>query len=116
LNDNCCVAIAKALRTNTSLKTLDLQCQVIGNEGLEELTSMMEANYTIESVRTTGRRLSLSEKIYMYLRLNRAGRVLLAKEDATHSDWAELLVQAREDLDCLFYFVRANPTLWTRKA
>lgn len=116
LDDNCCVAIAKALRANTTLKTLDLQCQVIGNEGLEEITSMMEQNYTIESMKTTKRRASLAGKIELYTRLNRAGRILLVKEQATKEEWVETLIESTEingsgDIDAIFYFLRSNPLL-----
>ena len=111
LEDNCCVAIAQALRSNKTLKTLDLQCQVIGNEGIEEITKMMETNYYIENVRTTGRRLSLSQKIDLYVRLNRAGRVLLINEQASKHEWVETLIGGKDDLDAIFYFIRSNPTL-----
>lgn len=111
LDDSCCVAIARALRMNTTLKALDLQCQIIGNEGLEEITSMMEHNYTIESVRTTGRRMSLSEKIDLYVRLNRAGRIVLVKEQASKMDWVDVLIEGRNDIDAIFYFLRSNPSI-----
>lgn len=111
LDDTCCVAIAQALRVNTTLKTLDLQCQVIGNIGLEEISRMMEQNYTIESVRTTGRRLSLTNKIDLYVRLNRAGRILLVKEQASKQEWVDVLIEGREDIDAIFYFLRANPSI-----
>lgn len=111
LDDSCCVAIARALRVNTTLKALDLQCQIIGNEGLEEITSMMEHNYTIESVRTTGRRMSLSEKIDLYVRLNRAGRIVLVKEQASKMDWVNVLIAGRNDIDAIFYFLRSNPSI-----
>lgn len=111
LDDSCCVAIAKALKVNKILKTLDLQCQVIGNEGIEEITSMMEQNYTIENVRTTGRRMSLSAKIDLYVRLNRAGRILLVKEQASKSEWVDVLIEGREDIDAIFYFLRSNPII-----
>ena len=111
LEDSCCVAIAQALRANTTLKTLDLQCQIIGNEGLEEITRMMEQNYTIESVRTTGRRLSLSNKIDMYVRLNRTGRMVLVKHQASKRDWVNVLIEGRDDIDAIFYFIRSNPAI-----
>lgn len=114
LDDSCCVAIAQALRVNNTLKTLDLQCQVIGNEGLEEIAKMMESNYTIESVRTTGRRLSLSQQIELYVRLNRAGRILLIKEDASKQEWVDTLIESKDDIDAVFYFIRSNPTLLNR--
>ena len=116
LDDNCCVAIAKALRLNTTLKTLDLQCQVIGSDGLEEITNMMEQNYTIENVKTAktaGRRASLANRIEMYTRLNRAGRrVLLVNDQASKADWVEKLIEGKEDFDAVFYFIRSNPSLF----
>jgi hypothetical protein len=111
LDDSCCVAMAQALRGNTTLKTLNLQCQIIGNRGLEEITAMMEQNYFIESVRTTGRRMSLSNKIDLYVRLNRAGRVLLINEHATKLDWVNILIEGRHDIDAIFYFIHCNPTI-----
>jgi hypothetical protein len=111
LDDSCCIAIAQALRLNTTLKSLDLQCQLIGNRGLEEITAMMEQNYFIESVRTTGRRMSISNKIDLYVRLNRAGRVLLINENATRLDWVNILIEGRDDIDAIFYFIRSNPTI-----
>ena len=112
LDDSCCVAIARALRVNTTLKTLDLQCQVIGNDGLEEITTMMETNYTIENVKTgTGRRASLTDKIDMYSRLNRVGRFLLVKEQASKAEWIEKLIEGIDDFDAVFYFIRSNPLL-----
>lgn len=112
LDDSCCVAIARALRVNTTLKTIDLQCQVIGNEGLEEISTMMEMNYTIENVKTgTGRRASLANKIDMYSRLNRVGRFLLVKEQASKAEWIEKLIEGIEDFDAVFYFIRSNPLL-----
>jgi len=111
LDDSCCVAIARALSVNKTLKTLDLQCQIIGNEGLEEITKMMESNYTIESVRTTGRRMSLTSKIDMYVKLNRAGRIILVKEHATKSDWVDVLINNHDDMDAIFYFIRSNPLI-----
>ena len=107
---------AKALRLNTTLKTLDLQCQVIGSDGLEEITNMMEQNYTIENVKTAktaGRRASLANRIEMYTRLNRAGRrVLLVNDQASKADWVEKLIEGKEDFDAVFYFIRSNPSLF----
>jgi len=111
LDDSCCVAIAKALCVNTTLKTLDLQCQVIGNEGLEEITAMMEQNYTIENVKTTKRRMSLANKIEMYARLNKVGRCLLLNANASKAEWVDKLIEAKEDHDAVFYFIRSNPLL-----
>ena len=104
-------AIAKALCVNTTLKTLDLQCQVIGNEGLEEITAMMEQNYTIENVKTTKRRMSLANKIEMYARLNKVGRCLLLNANASKAEWVDKLIEAKEDHDAVFYFIRSNPLL-----
>ena len=77
---------------------------------------MMEQNYTIESVRTTGRRLSLSQKIDMYVRLNRAGRILLVKHQASKSDWVNVLIEGRDDIDAIFYFIRSNPAILSLEA
>jgi hypothetical protein len=55
--------------------------------------------------------LSLSQKIDLYVRLNRAGRILLIKEQASKQEWVNMLIQGSDDLDAIFYFIRANPAL-----
>jgi hypothetical protein len=49
----------------------------------------------------------------MYLKLNAGGRKDLfdPEEIAFKGDWIDVMTKTRENLDCLFYYLSANPSL-----
>jgi hypothetical protein len=54
----------------------------------------------------------LMPTIQLYFKLNRAGRGrLLQTENVPKSWWVDMLIQVRDDLDCLLYFLSRNPSL-----
>ena len=46
------------------------------------------------------------------MRLNEVGRgKLLRNGNATREAWVDILIACTDDLDCLFYFLKTNPSI-----
>ena len=110
LSINSCVSIARALRSNSTLVTLNLprsslnddalthlmegltvnrtlkKIEVgvhkdVGDSGLEALTQMLEKNYDLERLVVSTSHKSVQEKVDYYRRLNEVGRGSLLRDD-----------------------------------
>lgn len=83
---------------------------------MERLEEAMEHNYVLQQVMINHGLLELSDKVKLYLRLNRAGRGVLLNhsEDGRStelSSWVETLSRVKNDTSSLFYLVSCAPTL-----
>lgn len=101
--------IAKSLIKNQMLRDLRLDGQV-GNTG--PFLSMLRSNCELESLSVSADEATQSQ-IDLYLRLNTANRRCAMHEfdTMTSEEWVDLLAGASTDLDCLNYFLHANPCL-----
>ena len=77
----------------------------------EAFQKVLRSNYTLETLFLFDT-WNLKSEIEFYTKLNRLGRNrLLQDHKATRQEWIDLLVQIKDDLDCLFYFLSMNPLL-----
>lgn len=141
LSVEACSAISQALRTNTSLHTFNLPrsnlsdegiaqlaqgltvnrtlkkievgvSKEVGLDGLNALTAMLENNYELERVVVSSADQSIKQKAEYYMRLNEYGRGKILRDgNATREAWVDILTACVEDLDCLFYFLKTNPSI-----
>ncbi|CAB9512696.1 expressed unknown protein [Seminavis robusta] len=79
----------------------------------EAFRQVLQYNYKLERLFLFDNR-NLQEEIAFYLKLNKLGRQRLLRQDckeASKTEWMDVLVHVRDDLDCLFYFLSINPLL-----
>lgn len=126
----CSDAFRGALKANQSLKQLNVIFYGLdihsrgGGLGsirtnllwMERLEEALEHNYAMQQVLINHGLLELSEKVKLYLRLNRAGRGALLghSEDGRSTElstWVETLSRVKNDTSSLFYLVSSAPTL-----
>eukprot|EP00797_Seminavis_robusta_P027177 Sro506_g156260.2 (237) ;mRNA; r:7248-7958 len=55
-------------------------------------------------------------QLLLYLKLNRAGRAQVMANDKkeqqpNNEEWAKIIIAARDDVDCSFYFLSQNPSV-----
>ena len=121
------VAIAESLRFNGTLKSLSFHLSGGMNgqtvdyishtfmapflEVLREDTQFVLEYLTFE-YRSLGK-LALTAELEFYLHLNRIGRrkLLTARNNTTQRDWIDMLVDHRDDISVIFYFLMLNPPL-----
>jgi hypothetical protein len=109
-------AIASALKVNTTLTELCLTCESSvspSNKGKDAILDMLLHNYALKNFRSLEDDAELNAQTDFYLKLNRIGRgnLLQRAEDGSKQQWVDMLIQQKDDLDCLFYFLSANPSL-----
>lgn len=113
------LAFASALTTNYTLKYINLQ---VGRLTVinRTLLDMIRCNCTLESIKTPlsptfgeERRL-FNNYIKSYLRLNNAGRKRRLQSEgqtATCEEWVDAVIKVSDDLEAVFYLLRANPMI-----
>jgi hypothetical protein len=70
---------------------------------------------TDDSMQHTATGDEFKDKKDNFLKMNELGREqLLARENVPNSEWIRFMDAVRDDLDCLFYLVRANPIICRR--
>jgi hypothetical protein len=113
LNDEGLYLMAQALTVNTTLKRIEVGIsKSVSKHGLDALTKTLESNYGLQRLVISGAEKSVEDKVDYFMRLNEVGRgKLLCDGNATREQWVEMLISCSEDLDCLFYFIKMNPTL-----
>jgi hypothetical protein len=109
-------AIASAVKVNTTLTELFISCESStspSNVGKDDILDMLLHNYTLKHFRILEDDAELDAQKDFYLKLNRIGRgkLLQRAEDGSKQQWVDMLIQQKDDLDCLFYFLSANPSL-----
>jgi len=121
LDDDCCFALARALRCNTQLRALSLFNAApsinisISGISLDGQTAFLQAimtqNMTLHEFQTRGQ---VGAKLLMYLKLNKVGRrQLFEKREVTRELWVDKVTMSKEDVDCSFYFLTMNPAICT---
>ena len=115
--DTCCVALATALRYNTTLQALSLlnasplyNISGISSDSQEVfLRVIAECNMTLRDFKTRGQ---VGEELLLYLKLNQAGRrQLFGHYGVTRELWVDKVTSSKADLDCTFYFLTMNPSI-----
>ena len=107
------IAVANALKENETLKSLVFSSTLPGENVLSAIRETLRDNLVLAEIHVfRGSVGSRDPDIDYYLKLNRAGRSkVIDRHDATESDWMEVLEDSDGDVDCLYYFLRANPAL-----
>jgi len=115
LTDEGISHLAQGLTVNKTLKKVEVGVsKTVGDTGIHALMDMLEHNYELERLVVSSANQSIKEKTEYYMRLNEVGRGNLLNASgkaASREQWVEMLISVIEDLDCLFYFINANPTL-----
>lgn len=114
LGDEGIAHLAEGLTVNKTLKKVEMGVsKTLGDTGMHALMEMLEHNYGLERLVVSSADQSIKEKTEYYMRLNEVGRgdLLTSGKSASREQWVEMLISVKEDLDCLFYFLNANPTL-----
>ena len=135
-----CLALAEALRNNTKLKSLSLFNNRIGNVGVAGLANVLQAtNRTLEQLNLAGNqqidgsspfealeqmlaenmvlrelwtpRIPYDSNIPTYLKLNQVGRRHLFQHTSFIEEWVDALAVCSDNLACLYYLLRGNPTI-----
>ena len=113
-NDEFIQAIAKSLKTNTSLKRFDLRGEIknrLSIKSQQVFVAAMERNTTIENLEVPIPVDELQKKIKLYLKLNQSNRSLYQCPSATNTKLVESLILSSNDLDCIFSFLSMRPSL-----
>jgi hypothetical protein len=142
--DSFCCAISNSLKVNKTIQTfvvypINMAPTQIGETGREAILNMLEHNTSLvfldfmfdehphednedadeddmscdtdDGMHTDDFKLKKDN----FLKMNELGREhLLTKENAHKSEWIRFMDAVRDDLDCLFYLVRANPMICRR--
>jgi hypothetical protein len=121
LIDEHCRVLAEALlstteedpRFTTALRIIDLRFNLFTATGYQVLTDMMKDNTSIECLEIDITNVSKLQRqeIDFYLALNRAGRGVFFKDQATKEERVDCLIRANEDLDMLYYLLSRNPSV-----
>ncbi|CAB9524595.1 expressed unknown protein [Seminavis robusta] len=124
-------ALSRALRTNTTLRKFDFLGPEEQSRDLlpsqskrlwKQFVEAMETNtslrrFDVDTIIGEGEELQAKLEYYVKLNSNGRGRFVRARhadnktEVLGKRDWVEHLGKCSKDLDCLFYFLCANPTL-----
>ena len=110
------IALAEALTVNSTLQevyiSLEAGQMTLSPDAKGAVMTMLSRNYTLRKFRLV--QVEQDEDIHhaedYYMKLNCIGRGRLFSSGSKR-DWVEMLVQNSQDLDCLFYFIGANPSL-----
>jgi hypothetical protein len=140
ISDTGCQALARALESNTTLERLTLFGNKVGNIGVQALAGALQGgNSTLRQLNLAGNERIIGEKPYdalaamlhenmtleglwvppaddeskikFYLKLNRVGRRDLLRNANQVRLWANAFSSCADDLNCLFYLLRANPAV-----
>jgi Ran GTPase-activating protein (RanGAP) involved in mRNA processing and transport len=106
--------LAAALRHHQRLEKINLAGNhAIGNQAYQELELCLQHNYTIKHLWLPTTTMLLSgSMISCYLKLNKLDRKQLMGEHFHNSDlWAQAILGCADDLECVYYLVRANPAV-----
>ena len=116
LRDGGVVALAEALKSNTTLERINLaknpMLTPVAYKALEDM--LEEDNYTLQHLwlPNTLDIVMPHSDISSFIRLNRLGRNQLLDELDNTLLWLRAIeAAAAEDLRCLYFLVRANPTV-----
>ena len=114
-------AIAAALERNDSLETFSVTGRRAIVTDLSPMVEMMRVNTAlklleIETLNENSNNQQLSQKrreLHCYLKLNRAGRqrLLRQEESVPRSAWVATMTRVADHLDCLFVLLMTNPML-----
>ena len=103
-----------------SVKTLTIEYRHSSNSSIDptilaEFGDLLDNNYSLENITflsnaTPG--IQVDPLVSMYLRLNKMGRgVLLKGGQSKRQQWVEMILESRDYLDGIFYFLSMNPLL-----
>jgi hypothetical protein len=121
MTDEHCRVLAEALLSTTQedttcttvLRIMDLRFNLFTATGYQVLADMMKDNTSLECLEidiTNDSKLQRQE-IEFHLALNRAGRGVFFKDQATKGERVDCLIRANEDLDVLYYLLSRNPSV-----
>jgi len=99
---------APRLRHSSLFSRLDLLARLASPPAFVEL---VKHNMTLETVPEFGTDIAIHEEVEFYLTLNRMGRKHLFRGDFTKEQWFHYILQAKDDLSFLYYFLSLKPEL-----
>jgi hypothetical protein len=102
-----------SLQPSSTLKTLRL-CPAFASmseEEMNQVVSLVKKNYSLAVLEEGLCAHDTTGEVGTVLRLNQAGRRYLIEDAASIAKGVEVLIDVRNDLDCLFYHLLENPTL-----
>ena len=112
-NAHVMLPIVQALRGNNSLGTLNLRHvdELLPDNVLKAFTTTLQDNYVLKHVFCAN--VWQHSDISFYLRLNQAGRRHLVSEgnNATRSDWVDMIINNKRNYRFVYYFLSKNPSL-----
>ncbi|CAB9497759.1 expressed unknown protein [Seminavis robusta] len=118
----CC--LARCLTQNQTLKVLDLTYEtpagrhpVTEDKGYKALLEMLKVNQIVEVIPTydLDHDSPVFDQIEYYLKLNESGvRRVQLSVNTHYEEFLELLESEGDDLDCVFYLLSKNPSLFRR--
>jgi Ran GTPase-activating protein (RanGAP) involved in mRNA processing and transport len=138
VRDEGCILLAGALRVNTSLKALNLFANHIGDTGAVAMAQALQENSTLEQLNLASNHgmghpsykaletmletnvvlqhlwmptILPGSTIPMFLRINKLGRKRLLQEMDNAELWCDAIKACADDIHCLYYLVRTNPTV-----
>jgi hypothetical protein len=122
--------LVTALQHNTTLKSLNLFCQLpmwltddehkqtairLNDDERKHMASVLKKNYALESL--PGIKLeNEARNVGAILRLNKAGRRYLVQDGSSISKGVDVLSKVNDDINCVFLHLLENPRLCDRSA
>jgi Ran GTPase-activating protein (RanGAP) involved in mRNA processing and transport len=107
------IAFAQALSTNRTLTSIDLEANgmEIALKGQQAIADMLQENMDLESLKTVFCTVTFDAAVSTFLELNCAGRRNLMRGNPLDSDWIEAISKVNDNLNAIYYLVRAQPSL-----
>jgi hypothetical protein len=82
-----------------------------GNDEMKRVVSLIKKNYVLTELGKGVTGHDETGELHAILRLNQAGRRYLIEDAGSIPKGVEVLIDMRDDLDCLFYHLLENPLL-----
>jgi hypothetical protein len=103
----------ETVQKNTTLKKLCLSPDLasFGNDGMKRVVSLVKKNFVLTELDSKVTGYDETGELHAILRLNQAGRRYLIDNAGSIAKGVEVLIDVRDDLDCLFYHLLENPIL-----
>jgi len=119
-DDDAIIQLSRALAKNKTLTKFQLHgaTNTLGSRNARRAyLEMLQTNFTLQKTVMVFHPEFLQPHSEYYAKLNRMGRGrLLENNSAGRVEWVDMLIKVKDDLDCLYYFLKARPILcstWT---
>ena len=114
-NESFLIKIAKGLSKSESITRLELEGELSTRMSLkaqQAFVAVLDKRTDVEHLDVPITNRSLRKKVRLFLKLNNTGkRHIMRDPNSTRYEMVKALAHVRNDLDCLFYFLRMKPVL-----